>query len=120
MELQLTRVESECTSAASTGADFDGDGIDDRTVFEKVDHGRAIVESGRDGSVLLESIEPLEYESNDRLTLLGDLDGDGFSELAVAHPRDDRSKYDWELFDAVFGAKSWLSVVSGRLGTGKR
>jgi hypothetical protein len=71
------------------------------------------VRSGVDGRELWSSHDPLEYESKDRLTPLGDLDGDGFAELAVLHPRRDRSRYDWELLDLAFGAKSRLSIVFG-------
>jgi hypothetical protein len=31
----------------------------------------------------------------------------------VLHPRMDRSAYDFELGDALFGARSWISIVSG-------
>jgi hypothetical protein len=62
---------------------------------------------------LLEDSDPLEYESDDRVRVLGDLDGDGFAEIALVHPRMDRSRYDFELWDALFGAKSWVTVVSG-------
>ena len=75
------------------------------------------VRSGRDGRVLFEDADPLEYESEDRAVPLDDLDGDGCSELALLHPRMDRSDYDWEPFDLVFGAKSWITVVSGARAT---
>jgi len=63
--------------------------------------------------VLFEDTDPLEYECDARAFALGDLDGDGFSELALVHPPEDRSTYDVELWDRLFGAKSWISVVSG-------
>lgn len=96
----------------AAAADFDGDGVADRIASPASGH--SIVESGRDGSVLFESLDATVYESNERLTLLGDLDGDGCSELAVEHPRIDRSRYDFELQDLLFGVESWLTVVSGK------
>jgi hypothetical protein len=96
---------------ASTGFDFDCDGVEDATEWN-ID-GWVRVRSGVDGRELWSNHDLLEYESKDRLTPLGDLDGDGFAEIAVLHPRQDRSTYDWQLFDRAFGAKSWLSIVSG-------
>jgi hypothetical protein len=29
------------------------------------------------------------------------------------HPREDRSTYAFELWDRLFGAKSWISIASG-------
>jgi hypothetical protein len=114
----LDRVAAERIAPERRDFDFDGDGSSDATSWEEgLGPRSAAVESGSDGSVLFESREPLEYESNDRLRLLGDLDGDGCSELAVLHPRMDRSRYDFEPLDRMYGAKSWLSVVSGKLAT---
>jgi hypothetical protein len=97
--------------------DFDGDGIGDLLQTPPGgDHSVGVI-SGRDRSVLFFQVDPLEYEPNERATPLGDLDGDGCSELAVLHPRADRSTYDIELGDRFFGAKSWLSIVSGKLAT---
>ena len=117
-EAQLAFIRAEGTALVSSPRDFDGDGVDDRTQHDNtLGQGRAVVRSGRTDEVLLESVEPLEYEDNDRLTLLGDLDGDGYSELTVIHPRSDRSEYDFEPIDQLIGARSWLSVVSGKLAT---
>ncbi|MBI5433492.1 MAG: hypothetical protein HZA52_11745 [Planctomycetes bacterium] len=97
---------------------FDFDGIGDEFVTGgDARYGRGLVLSGVDGRELWSDEDPLEYESNERLTPLGDLDGDGCSELAVWHPRYDRSDYDTELVDAIFGAKRWLSIVSGARAT---
>ena len=101
--------------------DFDGDGVPDRLeggeaaefMHHPSDYGRVRVLSGRDSSVLFEDWDPLEYECGERGYALGDLDGDGFAEIALVHPRMDRSRYDLELWDALFGAKSWISIVSG-------
>lgn len=113
----VARVEAARTPSGEH-FDFDGDGVADRIDCAlRVGNGLAEVRSGADDRVLFVSDEPLEYESSDRLTFLGDLDGDGGSELAVWHPRRDRSKYDFEPLDRWFGAKSWLSVVSGKLAT---
>ncbi len=98
--------------------DFDGDGCEDAAHDGgELGYGRVAVSSGADRRELWSDEDPLEYESNDRLTPLGDLDGDGCAELAVWHPRFDRSDYDTELVDAIFGAKSWLSIVSGARAT---
>lgn len=97
-------------AAAPTAFDFDGDGASDIT---RCDDGRAWVERGSGGSPLWQHSDDLSYELKERLTPLRDLDGDGCSELAVLHPRHDRSVYDFEPFDALLGSVSWLTVVSG-------
>jgi hypothetical protein len=71
------------------------------------------VSSGAEGRGIWSSREPLEYETSKRLTPLGGLDGDDRSELAVLHPRMDRSAYDLDPLDALFGVHSWLSIASG-------
>ena len=94
--------------------DFDGDGTAD--ILETgsgLEYGSIRIRSGADGRVLFEDVDDLEYESTDRAVPLGDLDGDGRSELALIHPRMDRSNYDLELWDLLFGAKSWVTIVSG-------
>jgi hypothetical protein len=112
---QLAGFELARTSSAATGFDFDGDGTTDSSHWAV--GGRAWIASGASGAPSWEHTDPLEYEDPERLVPLGDLDGDGCSELAVLHPRRDRSEYDWELFDLIFGAKSWLTVVSGAKAT---
>ncbi|MEQ1735607.1 MAG: hypothetical protein ABL886_04295, partial [Rhodoglobus sp.] len=69
------------------------------------------------GSVLFEDADPIEYEPQRRAFPLGDVDGDGCAELALVHPRGDRSGYDLELWDRLLGAKSWVTIVSGREAT---
>ena len=112
---QLDEFAAGSSTTAARRFDFDGDGVEDRAKCGN--RGRAWVESGATGVIFWAQREELEYENWERLTPLGDLDGDGCSELAVIHPRQDRSKYDFELFDAVFGATSWLTVVSGARAT---
>ena len=103
---------------SASAFDFDGDGIGDQVgTGGDARYGSGLVLSGVDDRELWSDEDPLEYESNDRLTPLGDLDGDGCAELAVWHPRFDRSDYDTELVDAIVGAKSWLSIVSGARAT---
>jgi hypothetical protein len=117
---EASRAESTIETSASmrTNApfDFDGDGVAD-TVEEFAGPsgwGSTVrVVSGRDGRTLFTDQDPLEYECHDRVHVLGDLDGDGFAEIALVHPRADRSKYDLELWDLLLGAKSWVTVVSG-------
>lgn len=112
---QLDEFAAGSSTTAARRFDFDGDGVEDRAKCGN--RGRAWVECGASGARIWEQRDRLEYESRERLTPLGDLDGDGCSELAVIHPRQDRSKYDFELFDAMFGATSWLTVVSGARAT---
>ena len=66
--------------------------------------------SGPDGKPTLSWLEP----TDDGVVLrYATLDGDGFSELALLHPRMDRD-YDFEnVWDVLFGAKSWVTVISG-------
>lgn len=110
-----TAIAASASKRTSAPFDFDGDGVADSIQQAIVDTklGYVRIESGRDGHALLEDSDPLEYESDDRVRVLGDLDGDGFAEIALVHPRMDRSRYDFELWDALFGAKSWVTVVSG-------
>ncbi|MCK6445606.1 MAG: VCBS repeat-containing protein [Planctomycetes bacterium] len=119
----VARVEAErrSTPPSHQRFDLDGDGSLDLLVVDRgLCEGHAEIRSGADDRVLFVSDDPLEYESTDRVTFLGDLDGDGCSELAVWHPRSDRSRYDFELMDMVFGVKSWLSIVSGKLALEER
>lgn len=96
--------------------DFDGDGAADRLTVGEGD-GVVSVRSGRDGRLLFEDEDDLEYEGKDRAITLGDVDGDGCSDLALLHPRMDRSRYDLELCDRFLGAKSWVTIVSGARAT---
>jgi hypothetical protein len=94
--------------------DFDADGVQDLIeVGESLEFGLIRVRSGVDRTPLFDDDDPLEYETGDRAIPLGDVDGDGYAELALLHPRMDRSRYDEELGDWLFGAKSWVTVVSG-------
>lgn len=111
---QLAEFSAARTLAATTPFDFDGDGASD---LVRCDGARACVEDSSGGLPLWQQSDNLEYEHRERLTRLRDLDGDGCSELAVLHPRGDRSNYDFEPFDALLGAKSWLTVVSGAKAT---
>lgn len=100
-------------AALSASFDFDGDGaIDVIHVDPGGMRGLIRVTSGADGRVLFEDLEELGYEDNDRAFPLGDLDGDGRSELGLVHPRYDRSTYDFEPLDSLFGMRSWVTVVS--------
>jgi hypothetical protein len=106
----------------ATTFDFDGDGTTDDLVTGAVivvpeDYGVVRVRSGRDGRTLFEDADELEYEGGDRAIPLGDVDGDGCSELALLHPRMNRSDYDIEPCDWLLGAKSWVTVVSGARAT---
>ena len=117
------REREQCVPAVGASDaffDFNSDGAADAIQVGPQtgeDYGMIRIRSGRDGRVLFEDRDPLEYEDGDRAFSLGDLDGDGYSELALIHPRMDRSKYDLEPLDALFGAKSWITVVSGSRAT---
>ncbi len=94
--------------------DFDADGsFDTIEIGEGVEFGTVRVRSGSDQHVIFEDDDPLEYECRARAIPLSDLDGDGYSELALLHPRTDRSRYDIEPIDWLLGAKSWITIVSG-------
>jgi hypothetical protein len=92
--------------------DFDGDATDDSAQWWP--GGRVRVVSGANGAVLFEDSDELEYEDPARIFALGDLDRDGFGELALVHPRNDRSDYDFVLWDGLLGVNSWVTVVSGK------
>lgn len=95
--------------------DFDGDGTQDSIEIPgRTDYGLVRVRAGGRDQVLFEDRDPIEYECADRAFALPDLDGDGCSELALVHPRMDRSRYDLELWDRFLGVRSWITIVSGR------
>ncbi|QDU83159.1 FG-GAP repeat protein [Planctomycetes bacterium Pla163] len=101
---------------ANRPLDLDGDGVADVILAgasSGLEYGLVRVISGADGSVLFEDRDLLEYERDDRAFSLGDLDGDGFGELALVYPRLARV-YDAEhVLDALFETHGWIAVVSG-------
>jgi hypothetical protein len=120
--LEEARLDPTPVAQSSGIFDFDGDGVADRIdngsgESGAPDYGVVRVYSGRDGHVLFVDRDDLEYEGNERAFPLPDLDGDGCSELALLYPRMDRSSYDLEVGDMLFGAKSWVSIVSGARAT---
>jgi len=98
--------------------DLDGDGVLDHVrigpdLFERT----VDVVSGATGAVIFSDRDRFEHARKERAFPLGDLDGDGYDELALVHPREDRNAYDLEPGDALFGVHGWVTVVSGgRLG----
>jgi len=93
--------------------DLDGDGVLDHVrigpeLFEKT----LEVVSGASGAVLFRDRDRFEHAHKERGFPLGDLDGDGYGELGLLHPREKRT-YDFEPGDALFGVHSWVTVISG-------
>lgn len=111
----LARDPEPCSAPRTI--DLDGDGTDD--ALSELPYGTTTITSGRDGTTLFVDRDPLEYESHQRARLLGDLDGDGHGDFALLHPRSDRSKYDIELLDRIYGAKSWITLISGAKACGR-
>ena len=99
--------------------DLDGDGVVDRVLQEgglNDDVSIVRVRSGADGGLLFADRDVREYESPDRAYPLGDLDGDGYGELALVYPRNDRS-YDLHPSSLFVTTRSWVAIISGaRLG----
>jgi hypothetical protein len=95
--------------------DLDGDGIEDR-IFTGQGYEAELVRvlSGADGAILFEYVDESEYFYGERVFSLGDLDNDGFGELALLHPRRVRS-YDMApaFTDSLAGVTSWVTVISG-------
>lgn len=93
--------------------DLDGDAVEDRISIDAwPDDNRLQVLSGASGAILLEDEDRFEYANPERAFPLGDLDGDGFGELALVHPRENRT-YDFHPGDSWFGVSSWVTVISG-------
>lgn len=71
--------------------DTDGDSVPDYLVGEPKDssagiaHGRVLLYSGADGSLLREHTDPVTPEIGNGLTGCGDLDGDGYADDAIAY-----------------------------------
>lgn len=93
--------------------DLDGDGVADRiSLGDGPDADLVQVRSGAGGAVLFEDRDPFEHATRDRAFSLGDLDRDGYGELALVHPRENRNDYDVRPADWL-GVSSWVTVISG-------
>ena len=93
--------------------DLDGDGVEDRLWIGTGPETSIVrILSGASGAVLVEDDDPFEYANPQRAFPLGDLDGDGYGELALVHPRESRT-YDFHPGDRIFGVSSWVTVISG-------
>jgi hypothetical protein len=94
--------------------DFDGDGAEDEIEHSMTSRGwaHARVLSGATEEVLFRNSDPMACTPLVRAHGLPDLDGDGCSELAVYHPRDDRNYDVRPMVDGIIDVKSWLTIVS--------
>lgn len=92
--------------------DFDGDGVEDAVTTEGVGtHSVVAVSSGATGELLFEHRESGASYVPVRGRPLPDLDGDGRSELAVYHPRLDRSVHGESFCDRWIDVRSWITIV---------
>lgn len=111
----VTRVEfgSYPVPGENRPFDFDGDGVEDAVATRRWDGSSHVtVESGASGGTLFMYEESCGRWVHSRAVALPDLDGDGRSELAVIHPRVDRSVFDDHFCDSFVDVKSWVTIVS--------
>lgn len=109
-------------TGVEAAGDVDGDGVPD--VAAGAPYGnRALVYSGRDGSILLELTGEQEGEQLGRhLQGVGDVDGDGHSDLLIGAPRNDEAGEDAGRVALCSGRdgsvlRRWLGEAAGdRLG----
>lgn len=95
--------------------DFNGDGVEDRIELDMgIRSGTVRVIDGDNGNELFRHRERSVPMLSAAAYALPDLDGDGASELAVYHPREDRSVYDFEMVDRLIDVTSWVTVVQYR------
>jgi hypothetical protein len=101
-------------NASFPALDLDGDGTEDRVVLgEGVDAGLVRIVAGASGATLFEYVDESEYFYGRTAFALGDLDGDGYGELALLHPRRNRNAYDMQPADVIPGIRSYVTVISG-------
>ena len=100
--------------------DVDGDGVDDYAIStpgaddNAPDTGRVTLHSGADGAVVRTLTGGWSSAEFGRQVMgMGDVDGDGIPDLAIASPRSDLNATDAGHVDVYSSSGSWISTALG-------